>query len=292
MGEILFSSSTHDIITCKTAFLHKLLPEHFLILYNVRERNFYMEILYTLLFIFGAMIFGYLFGSIPSGVIIGKIHGINIRDYGSHNTGGTNVGRTLGKRAGIMTMVLDGLKCYIPLMIIFLLLKLVPILNESFVDYPHLDELIIDITAFFVLIGHTLPLFAHFKGGKAVSSMAGYIFFISPILCVCGALIFFTLFKLTRKISICSMITVASLFLLSIIPMILDLTVLNDINSFNGGIYFSEALNLHLSYITSIAIFLFASFIIYRHKSNIIRLKKHEEPVTHFENTIDKKDSD
>ena len=69
-----------------------------------------MEILYTILFMLGWMILGYLCGSIPNGVLIGRMHGINIRDYGSHNTGGTNVGRTLGKKAGIMTMILDGLK--------------------------------------------------------------------------------------------------------------------------------------------------------------------------------------
>ena len=251
-----------------------------------------MNILYTILFMIGCVILGYLFGSIPSGVIIGKMHGINIRDYGSHNTGGTNVGRTLGKRAGILTMVLDGLKCYIPLMIVFLLLNLITGLRNSFIEYSHLDEVMINLTAFSVMIGHTLPLFAHFKGGKAVSSMAGYIFFMSPILCVCGALIFFIMFRISKKISVCSMVTVSSLFLLSFIPMILDLTILNDINSFNGGIYFGSELNVHLSYVTTIAIFLFAAFIIYRHKANIIRLSKNEEPVTRFENTISRKESD
>lgn len=246
-----------------------------------------MNILYTILFLFCSAILGYLFGSIPSGVIIGKIHGIDIRDYGSHNTGGTNVGRTLGKKAGILTMFFDALKCYIPLVILLLILSFTSITNHL-ISYEHIIELSIDICGFFVLIGHTFPLFAHFKGGKAVSSMAGFIFFVSPILCVLGFSIFMILFKITKKISICSILTVPSLFLLSLIPTILDLTILKDISSFNGGLYYAPNFYLHLSYLTSITIFICAALIIYRHKANIIRIKKHEEPITHFENTIDK----
>jgi acyl phosphate:glycerol-3-phosphate acyltransferase len=246
-----------------------------------------MQILYTILTCLGCILLGYLFGSIPNGVIIGKIHGINIRDYGSHNTGGTNVGRTLGKKAGILTMVLDALKCYIPLLILLLILTYTP-LNEYLIDYSHKDELFLSITAFFVLIGHTFPIFAHFQGGKAVSSMAGYIFFISPILFVSGIIIFFILFKISHKISVCSIITVPSLFLLSLVPMVLDLTVLPEITSFNGGLYYSASLMVHLSYITSIFLLLGACLIVYRHKSNILRIRKHEEPETHFENTIEK----
>jgi glycerol-3-phosphate acyltransferase PlsY len=69
--------------------------------------------------------------------------------------------------------------------------------------------------------------------------------------------------------------------------MILDLTVLPDITSFNGGMYYHPDFMLHISYLTVITIFLSAALIIIRHKSNINRIKKGAEPATHFQNTID-----
>ena len=134
-----------------------------------------MEILYTILFMLGWMILGYLCGSIPNGVLIGRMHGINIRDYGSHNTGGTNVGRTLGKKAGIMTMILDGLKCFLPMLFALLFLVYSPI-KTYLIEYKYLNELTVSLVAFFVFIGHTFPLFNHFQGGKCVASFGGYIF--------------------------------------------------------------------------------------------------------------------
>lgn len=245
-----------------------------------------MEILYTLLFMLGCMIVGYLCGSIPNGVLIGKMHGINIRDYGSHNTGGTNVGRTLGKKAGIMTMILDGLKCFAPMLVVLLILVYTPI-KQNFFQYKYLNELMVNIVAFFVFLGHTFPLFNHFQGGKCVASFGGYVVFVSPILFVFGAGLFFTLFKISKRISVCSIISVPSVLLASFIPMILDLTILPDITSFNGGMYYHPDFMLHISYLTVITIFLSAALIIIRHKSNINRIKKGAEPETHFQNTID-----
>lgn len=244
-----------------------------------------MEILYTILAIFCCGLLGYLFGSIPTGIIIGRIHGIDIRQYGSHNTGGTNVGRTLGKKAGITTMVLDIFKCYIPCLITLLVFSYSPLLNQM-IDYSHLKELMIAITAIGVLLGHTFPLFAHFKGGKAVACISGYVLFVSPILFAIGITFFFVLFAISKRISVCSIITVPFVALLMLIPMILDLTILNDINAFNLGVYFSQSCMVHLSYITTITMILGAALIVIRHKSNIIRLKNKEEPVTSFKNTI------
>lgn len=248
-----------------------------------------MEILYTVLISLACMLLGYLFGSVPTGVIIGRIHGIDIRAFGSGNTGGTNVGRTLGKKAGITTMVLDMLKAYVPLMIILLILSFSPI-HQILVSYSHIDELLISLSAIAVLLGHTFPVFAHFKGGKAVSCIAGYILFVSPILFVVGIALFLVLFHFTRKISLCSVITVPCIFLLTFVAMILDFTVLKNPTDFNGGLYITSSYMLHLSYITPICSFLGASLVVYRHKSNIKRLEKGEEPDTHFENIVDRKD--
>ena len=247
-----------------------------------------METLSTILALIGAALIGYLFGSIPSGVIIGKMHGIDIRNYGSHNPGGTNVGRTLGKGAGILTMVLDALKCILPMLITLLILVFTPI-SQSFIDYKYLNETFLSVIAFFVFIGHTFPLFAHFQGGKAVAAFAGYMLFVSPILFAIGCVIFFTLFKLKHRVSISSIVAVPSVFLFSLVPMILDFTILPLPTDFNGGLYFGSSFMLHISFTTVIVIFLTAALIVFRHKSNIKRIREGKEPETHFQNTIDSK---
>lgn len=247
-----------------------------------------MEILYTSLAFISVIIIGYLSGSIPTGVIIGKMHGIDIRDYGSHNTGGTNVGRTLGKGAGILTMVLDALKCIIPMLVSLLILSFTP-LKEHLVQYKYLNETLLSVLAFAVFIGHTFPLFAHFQGGKCVAAFAGYALFVSPILFALGCIIFFTLFKIKHRISLSSIVAIPSVFFISLIPMILDFTILPNITDFNGGLYITSAFMLHISFTTAITIFLSASLIVFRHKANITRLREGKEPETHFKNTIDNK---
>ena len=105
------------------------------------------------------IIIGYIIGSIPWGLIIGKVfYKKDIRQYGSGNLGGTNAGRVLGKKAGIAVIVLDALKALI-LMVI-----------ARFI-YPEA----IAYTGAAVMVGHCFPLFANFKGGKGVACAFGYL---------------------------------------------------------------------------------------------------------------------
>lgn len=237
-------------------------------------------ILLTVLFCLLMLVFGYLVGSIPTSIIIGRLHGIDIRQYGSHNAGGTNVGRVIGKKAGILTIVLDILKCFLPCLIVFLIFNYVDVPFLS--GYEHLKELFVGLTATGVCLGHTFPLYAGFRGGKCVACFAGYIIFVSPLCFVLACALFFLLFFLFRKVSLSSVIAVPSALLLLFVPMILDLTVLQGIDQFNGGTYFGPDCLLHLSYVTVIFAFLLASLVIIRHLGNIKRLEKGEEPETHF----------
>lgn len=237
-----------------------------------------MVILYTVLFCLMMVLFGYLIGSIPTSIIIGKMHGIDIRQFGSHNAGGTNVGRVIGKKAGILTIVLDILKCFLPCLAVFLLFNYVR--PDFLSSYEHLVELFVALTATGVCLGHTFPLYAGFRGGKCVACFAGYIVFISPLCFVLACTLFFVLFFLFRKVSLSSVIAVPTALLLLFIPMVLDLTVLPE--GFNGGVYFGSGCYIHLSYVTVIFAFLLASLVILRHLSNIKRLEKGEEPETHF----------
>ena len=111
-----------------------------------------------MLSIFLGATMAYLLGSIPSGLWIGrKFFQIDIRQHGSGNLGATNSFRILGKKAGTIVLLMDLLKGSISV----LLLKQM--------DLHGISPLII---ALFAVIGHTYPLFANFKGGKAVATFA------------------------------------------------------------------------------------------------------------------------
>src|SRR5699024_2142080 len=112
-------------------------------------------------------IIAYLIGSIPSALIVGKLgYNKDIRKYGSGNLGSTNTFRVLGIKAGAIVTVSDILKGTIA--------TIIPILLSIDV-YP----LIIGI---FAVLGHTYPLFAKFKGGKAVATSSGIVLGASPLL--------------------------------------------------------------------------------------------------------------
>lgn len=104
------------------------------------------------------LVIGYLLGSIPSGVLIGKVfYGKDIRKYGSGNMGTTNTFRVLGKKAGIVVLLMDSLKGS--------LAALLPYFFHSTAN-----PLLIALSA---ILGHVFPIFAGFKGGKAVATSAG-----------------------------------------------------------------------------------------------------------------------
>ena len=105
------------------------------------------------------LIIGYLIGSIPWALIIGKVfYNVDIRTKGSGNLGGTNAGRVLGKKVGIIVILLDALKALIVMII-------ANALAPECARYAGLA----------VCIGHCFPVFANFKGGKAVACSMGYI---------------------------------------------------------------------------------------------------------------------
>ena len=143
-----------------------------------------------------AIVFGYLFGSIPFALIIGKVfYKTDIRTKGSGNLGGTNAGRVLGKTAGISVTVFDVLKATIAILIVY----------QFSPQYAALAGV-------FVAIGHSYPIFAQFKGGKAVSTAAGYLLGAAIIvnqvilLFIVPASLFFIILKLTKYASLASMV--------------------------------------------------------------------------------------
>lgn len=112
--------------------------------------------------IISAILIGYFLGSIPFALIIGKLfYKTDIRNFGSKNLGGGNAGRVLGKKAGLAVMTLDILK-----------VTFAVFLTSLFTDS---DPALI-IAGFAAAMGHCFPVFAHFRGGKAVATMYGFLF--------------------------------------------------------------------------------------------------------------------
>ena len=190
-----------------------------------------------MLSIFLGATMAYLLGSIPSGLWIGrKFFQIDIRQHGSGNLGATNSFRILGKKAGTIVLLMDLLKGSISV----LLLKQM--------DLHGISPLII---ALFAVIGHTYPLFANFKGGKAVATFAGVILAYQPVLFLIGLGIFILTLAISKMVSFTSMLTISIGVLLSL--------------------YFQDMVLTIIALLADI-------FIIYRHRTNIQRILNGTEP--------------
>ena len=137
------------------------------------------------------LIISYLIGSIPSALIVGRLgYGVDIRQMGSGNLGGTNTFRSLGKRAGMIVTVADVLKGT--------LAASLPMLMGS-----DLNLLIAGIPA---VLGHCYPIFANFRGGKAVATSGGVLLAYSPLFFVCLIGFFFIVLYLSKYVSLASML--------------------------------------------------------------------------------------
>lgn len=196
------------------------------------------------------LIIAYLLGSIPTGLWIGHyIYSKNLRDYGSGNTGTTNTFRILGPKAGTVTLLVDLLKGT--------LATLLPI----WLGGSSLSPIII---GFFAVLGHTFPIFAQFKGGKAVATSAGVILGFAPQFFLFLLVVFLTTLYLTSMISYASM----SVALLSLIGIVLFPAM--------GVILGSYDL------IFSLVIVLMATVILVRHRDNMQRIKNKTENLVPF----------
>ncbi|EMI9089439.1 MULTISPECIES: glycerol-3-phosphate 1-O-acyltransferase PlsY [Bacillus] len=185
-------------------------------------------------------IVSYLLGSIPFALVVGKIgYGIDIREHGSGNLGGTNTFRTLGKKAGFIVTIADILKGTLAtsLPIIFGL---------------DVHPLWFGLAA---VLGHVYPIFAKFRGGKAVATSAGVLLCYSPVVFAILAVVFFSLLFTTRYVSLSSMVTAVVAVIASIV---------------SGDKIFI------------IAMCLLAGMVIYKHRANIGRIINKTEPKANF----------
>jgi len=184
------------------------------------------------------MIFSYIIGSIPSGLWIGKaFYNKDVRQFGSGNLGATNTFRVLGVKAGSVVTIMDILKGTAAVL-----------LALAF----GLDSLLLLVAGVIAVIGHMFPIFAGFRGGKAVATSSGVLLGYAPLLFLLVVLCFIIVLYISKYVSLSSMVAGIFAILYSVF--------------FTG--------DLALIIIVSIM----AGFVIVRHRSNISRIRNGTEP--------------
>lgn len=193
--------------------------------------------------LWGLVLLGYLIGSVPFALVIGKgFYDTDVREYGSKNLGASNSGRVLGMAAGAAVMVLDAAKAFF-----------VVFLATGFCENPAA----VPLGGLAAAVGHCYPVFAKFKGGKAVAAMYGFLLGLfvftgcSPLVFFLPLTVFITVLFVTKIIALASMIsaTVAAMYAF----LTLDNTAMATVFA------------------------VFALLIIYRHRGNIKRILNGEE---------------
>lgn len=148
------------------------------------------------------VVLAYLVGSIPSSVWIGRrFYGTDVRDHGSKNAGATNTLRTLGKKAGIVVLLLDILKGWLAVSLVCL-----STYHSGSSTRIHL-EVAMAISA---IIGHIFPIYVGFKGGKGVATTMGIIMGISPPIALLCVVVFALVLIIFHYVSLASMLAVTS----------------------------------------------------------------------------------
>jgi len=204
-----------------------------------------------LLFLLGA----YLLGSVSFALILGKLNGINIREHGSGNVGATNLGRALGKKWGLTCFFLDLGKGLVPVLVYGRWAGLITNEVTTIGAVEMLKWLAIGVAA---VVGHVLPVFLRFKGGKGVATSAGALLGYWPVLSVpvlASAVLWFVVTKATAYVGLASVIAAA------VLPI------------------FVVGFALLLGYeageivVCGVVTALLAAMVIVRHRSNLARLR-------------------
>lgn len=149
----------------------------------------------------------YLLGSIPNGIIVGKLSkGIDIRQVGSGNIGATNATRILGKKLGILVGLLDILKSSILLIIIQALHNhnVGAVRQITEVQFGNYTIFFYPLYGLFAVYGHSFSVFLKLKGGKAVASGIAVVLVLEPIIGVTTFLVFLLVVLITRYVSVAS----------------------------------------------------------------------------------------
>lgn len=186
------------------------------------------------------VVIAYLLGSIPSGLWIGQhFYNKDIRQLGSGNIGTTNTYRVLGPKAGTVVLVVDILKGTLAA-------------SQPYLFHSNINPLLIGI---FASLGHTVSIFDHFHGGKAVATSAGILLAYNPPMFLLASAIFVAVLLITSMASAASIIGITSIFVIAL--------VMHD-------------------YILATVAGILTAVVIYRHRSNINRIIHGQESMVPF----------
>ena len=200
---------------------------------------------------------GYVFGLFQTSYIIGKKHGIDIRNYGSGNAGTTNMMRTMGTKAGLLTFAGDCMKC-------ILAVTLVRILFRD--SYASMMPLLVLYTAAGVILGHNFPFYLHFRGGKGIAATAGLVLSFHPVMAVLGIITFFGIFFTTHYVSLGSLAVYAGLMI--------EMVVFGQMGWFDLSQNHLIELYVLMAFLTALAY--------WKHRGNIRRLLEGTERKTYL----------
>ncbi len=154
------------------------------------------------------LLIGYVFGLFQTAYIYGRLHGIDIRNYGSGNAGTTNTLRVFGTKAGLLVLVGDIMKCILAVVVTGV------IFGSSHTDMIYLLKM---YTAAGAIIGHNFPFYLKFKGGKGIAATAGLILSFHPYLIPMGLILFFGAFFITHYVSLGSLLVYAGFMIETVI---------------------------------------------------------------------------
>lgn len=188
----------------------------------------------------------YLLGSIPTSVWIGKFfYNVDVRQHGSKNAGATNTMRVLGKKPGIIVLIIDILKGFVAVKMLLLSSELQPD-TVYFVNM----QLVLCVAA---LLGHIFPVFAQFNGGKGIATLLGAMLAMNTEAALISIVIFLIVLLIFRYVSLGSMV---------------------------GAMFYPVyTIFIQQSTIPSLIVFsiVIALAVLFTHQKNIERLLKHEE---------------
>ncbi|MBU0482541.1 MAG: glycerol-3-phosphate 1-O-acyltransferase PlsY [Proteobacteria bacterium] len=189
---------------------------------------------------YALIIFSYLVGSIPFGLLYGKMAGVDVRKDGSRNIGATNVNRLLGRKLGALTLISDALKGLLPMLVV----------AHFPGELPH-REMVAMLSGTAALVGHCFPVYLKFQGGKGVATALGIYLYLAPLPTL-GAM---ALFVITVRLS--GYVSMGSLAASLVMPVLLLLSGEGKPLVITAG--------------------LIAAIIWFKHHENIRRLVKGEE---------------
>lgn len=203
------------------------------------------------------LLIGYAFGLFQTAYIYGRLHGIDIRNYGSGNAGTTNTLRVFGTKAGLLVLVGDIMKC-------ILAVVLVSCLFGS--SHPGMVYLLKLYAAMGAIVGHNFPFYLKFKGGKGIAATAGLILSFHPYLIPVGVILFFGVFFTTHYVSLGSLLVYTG--------FMVELIILGQ-----SGVFRMTQPLLNEMYVLAAFLTVMA---FYKHRENIKRLLSGTERKTYL----------